>query len=77
MSYPNELKVVGAIATTAAMAELGSITVATVTSSASGILGVLGFTSTTAVALPVGGAIAIAGLVGYGLYKGIRAAQGS
>lgn len=69
----NDLKIAGEIASSAAATGTGSITVATVTSSAPGILGVLGFTTTTAVALPVGGIVATAGLVDYGLCKGVAA----
>ena len=71
----NETKAIGAILTSAAAAGTGSISVATITSSAPGILGAIGFTTTTTVALPVAGVVAAAGLVGYGLYIGIQAAQ--
>lgn len=68
----DDLKVVGAITSVAAATGTGSVTVATITSSAPGILGVLGFTTTTAVALPVAGIVAVGGLLGYGIYKGIE-----
>lgn len=68
----DDLKVVGAITSAAAATGTGSVTIATVTSSAPGILGVLGFTTTTTVALPVAGIVAAAGLVGFGIYKGVE-----
>jgi len=71
----NELKTVGVIVSSAAAAELGTISVATITSSAPGVLGVLGFTTTTTVALPIAGVFAVAGLIGYGVYKGTQAAR--
>jgi hypothetical protein len=68
---------VGSIAAaSSAAASLGSITVATVTSAVPGILGWVGLTTTTVVALPAAGIVAGAGLVGYGVYKGIQLAQG-
>ncbi|GJD20669.1 hypothetical protein RIVM261_056250 [Rivularia sp. IAM M-261] len=73
----DDAKALGTIAASAGAAGAGSITVATITSSAPGILGVLGFITTTAVTLPIAGVVAAAGLVGYGLYKGIKAAQGN
>lgn len=63
-------------AASSAAASLGSITVATVTSAVPGILGWVGLTTTTVVALPAAGIVAGAGLVGYGVYKGIQLAQG-
>ena len=72
----SEMKAIGAIVSGAtAVAGTGSITVATITSSAPGVLGILGFTTTTAVALPVAGIVAAAGLVSYGIYKGIQSAK--
>lgn len=71
----DDLKVVGAISSAAAATGTGSVTIATVTSSAPGILGVLGFTTTTTVALPVAGIVAAAGLVGFGIYKGVEFAR--
>lgn len=71
----DDLKVVGAITSAAAATGTGSVTIATVTSSAPGILGVLGFTTTTTVALPVAGIVAAAGLVGFGIYKGVEFAR--
>lgn len=71
----DDLKVVGAITSAAAATGTGSVTIATVTSSAPGILGVLGFTTTTTVALPVAGVVAAAGLVGFGIYKGVELAR--
>jgi len=68
----DDLKVVGAITSAAAATGTGSVTIATVTSSAPGIIGVLGFTTTTTVALPVAGIVAVAGLVGFGIYKGVE-----
>ncbi|MFN4270102.1 MAG: hypothetical protein ACK4HN_06465 [Thermosynechococcus sp.] len=56
-----------------------SIPVAVVSSTvpASGIAGWLGFTTTatTVVTLPTVGVLALAALVGYGIYKGLEAAQ--
>lgn len=71
----DDMKAIGAIVTGAAAAGMGSIPVATITSSAPGILGMVGFTTTTTIALPVAGIVAVAGLTGYGIYKGIQAAQ--
>ncbi|MEW5859341.1 MAG: hypothetical protein AB1861_18465 [Cyanobacteriota bacterium] len=66
---------IGAIAAaSSAAAGLGSITVATVTSAAPGILGWVGLATTTTVALPVAGIVAASGLVGYGIYKGVKLA---
>jgi hypothetical protein len=66
---------VGSIAAvSSAAASLGSLTVATVTSAAPGILGWVGLTTTTVVALPAAGIVAGAGLVGYGIYKGVKLA---
>ena len=42
---------------------------------APGILGVIGFTTTTTVALPVAGIVAVAGLVGFGIFKGVEMAR--
>ncbi len=68
---------VGSIAAaSSAAASLGSITVATVTAAAPGILGWVGLTTTTVIDLPAAGIVAGAGLVGYGVYKGIQLAQG-
>jgi len=72
----DDTKVVGAIVGAASAAGTGTITVATITTPAAGILGAIGFTTTTTIALPVAGVVAVAGLIGYGLYKGIEAAQG-
>ncbi len=63
-------------AASSAAASLGSITVATVTTAAPGILGWVGLTTTTVIALPAAGIVAGAGLVGYGVYKGIQLVQG-
>jgi hypothetical protein len=71
----DDLKVVDAITSAAAATGTGSVTIATVTSSAPGILGVLGFTTTTTVALPVAGIVTAAGLVGFGIYKGVEFAR--
>lgn len=71
----DDIKIVGAITGTAAAAGTGSVTVATVTSAAPGVLGILGFTTTTTVALPVAGIVATAGLMGYGLYRGLELAR--
>lgn len=73
----DDFKIVGAITSAAAASGMGSVTVATVTSSAPGILGVLGFTTTATVALPVAGILAAAGLVGFGIYKGVELARKS
>ena len=48
---------------------MGSITVATVTSAAPGILGAVGLTTTTVVALPAAGVVAVAGLTALGVKK--------
>lgn len=69
-----DVKVISALASSAA-AIPGSITVATVTTPAAGIAGVLGFTATSAVALPIGGVIAVGALVSYGVHKGLQAAK--
>ena len=66
----DDLKIVGAITSAAAATGTGSVTLATITSSAPGVLGVLGFTTTTTVALPVAGIVAVAGLAWYGVHKG-------
>jgi len=71
----DDLKMVGAITSAAAATGTGSVTIATITSSAPGILGAIGFTTTTTVALPVAGVVAVAGLVGFGVYKGIKIAR--
>jgi hypothetical protein len=71
----NSLKTVSAITSAAAMTGTGSVTVAVITSPAPGILGLLGFTTTTTVALPVAGIVAVAGLVGFGIYKGVKYAR--
>jgi hypothetical protein len=71
----NDLKVVSAITSAATATGMGSVTIATVTSPAPGILGVLGLTTTTTVALPVAGIVAAAGLVGFGIYKGVEFAR--
>lgn len=76
----NELNAFRALTSTAA-AVIGaeSLVVASVTSTvaAPGIAGFLGFTTTatTLVALPVAGVIGAAGLLGYGLYKGVEYAR--
>jgi len=71
----DDLKVVGAITSAAAATGTGSVTIATLTSSAPGILGVLGFTTTTTVALPIAGILAVTGLIGFGVYKGVEIAR--
>jgi hypothetical protein len=71
----NDVKAVGAIVTGAASLGFAPIPVATVVSSAPGILGALGLTVTTTVTLPVAGVVAAGGLLGYGIYKGMQAAQ--
>lgn len=71
----DDLKIVGAITSAAAATGTGSVTVATITSSAPGILGVLGFTTTTTVALPIAGVLAISGLIGMGVYQGLKIAR--
>jgi hypothetical protein len=71
----DDFKIVGAITGTAAAAGTGTVTIATITSSAPGILGVLGFATTTTVALPVAGIVAVAGLIGFGVYKGVELAR--
>lgn len=71
----DDAKAIGAIVSTAASAGTGSITVATITAPAPGILGAIGLTTTTTVALPVAGVVAVAGLAGYGVYKGVQWAK--
>ncbi|MEZ2303971.1 MAG: hypothetical protein ACBR13_19575 [Microcoleus sp.] len=71
----DDLKMVGAITSAAAATGTGSVTIATITSSAPGILGAIGFTTTTTVALPVAGVVAVAGLVAFGVYKGVKMAS--
>jgi hypothetical protein len=71
----DDLKMVGAITSAAAATGTGSVTIATITSSAPGILGAIGFTTTTTIALPVAGVVAVAGLVGFGVYKGVEMAR--
>ncbi|MEG4338463.1 hypothetical protein [Microcoleus sp. D3_18_C2] len=71
----DNLKMVGAITSAAAATGTGSVTIATITSSAPGILGAIGFTTTTTVALPVAGVVAVAGLVAFGVYKGVEIAR--
>jgi hypothetical protein len=72
----DDMKAIAGIVTAAGTtAGAGAISVATVTSSAPGILGVIGFTTTTTVALPIAGIVGVAGLVGYGIWKGIQYAQ--
>ncbi|MEG3910497.1 hypothetical protein QT979_21380 [Microcoleus sp. w2-18bC1] len=71
----DDLKIVGAITSAAAATGTGSVTIATITSSAPGILGVIGFTTTTTVALPVAGVVAVAGLVAFGVFKGVEMAR--
>ncbi|MEG4084802.1 hypothetical protein [Microcoleus sp. POL10_C6] len=71
----DDFKVVGAITSAAAATGTGSVTIATLTSSAPGILGVLGFTTTTTVALPIAGIVAVTGLITFGVYKGLEIAR--
>jgi hypothetical protein len=71
----DDLKMVGAITSAAAATGTGSVTIATITSSAPGILGAIGFTTTTTITLPVAGVVAVAGLVGFGIYKGVEMAR--
>ena len=69
----DDAKIIGGIATTAVgTVGAGSITVATVTSSAPGLLGAIGLTTTTTVALPVAGVVAVAGLATYGVIKALQ-----
>jgi len=71
----DDLKIVGAITSAAAATGTGSVTIATITSSAPGILGVLGFTTTTTVALPIAGVLAVAGSIGIGVHQGLKIAS--
>ncbi|MEA5472098.1 hypothetical protein [Spirulina sp. 06S082] len=72
----DDVKVAGAITGGAAsLVGAGSVTIATITAPAPGILGVIGLTTTTTVALPVAGVVAAAGLVGFGIYKGVQFAK--
>jgi len=75
----NDLKALGAIASTA-VATIGTeVAVATISTTvpAAGIAGFFGFTTiaTTVVTLPVGGVVAAAGLLGFGIYKGVELAR--
>lgn len=72
----DDLKIVGAITSAAAATGTGSVTIATITSSAPGILGVIGFTTTTTVALPIAGVVAVGGLLALGFLK-VMASQES
>jgi hypothetical protein len=73
----DDMKAIAGLVTAAGTsAGAGAISVATITSSAPGILGVIGFTTTTTVALPIAGIVGVAGLVGYGIWKGLQHAQG-
>ncbi|MEG5051670.1 MULTISPECIES: hypothetical protein [unclassified Microcoleus] len=72
----DDLKIVGAITSAAAATGTGSLTIATITSSAPGILGVIGFTTTTTVALPIAGVVAVGGLLAFGFLK-VMASQES
>ncbi len=69
------VKTAGAITGAAGLAGSSTVTVATITAPAPGLLGAIGLTTTTTVALPVAGVVAAAGLVGYGLYKGVEFAK--
>lgn len=71
----NDVKAIGAFLTTAA-AIPGALSIPIVTS-APGVLGVLGFTTTATVVLPFAGMAAAAGVISYGVYKGVQAAQGN
>ena len=72
----DDMKAIAGIVTAAGTsAGAGSITLATVTSSAPGILGAIGLTTTTTVALPIAGILGVAGVLGYGIWKGIKLAQ--
>lgn len=71
----DDMKAIAGITTAAGSAGTGAIQVATITSSAPGILGAIGFTTTITVALPITGVVAVAGLVGYELWKGIQHAR--
>ena len=74
----SDMAVVGAIggASMAAGATMGTITLLTTTAPAWGPLGWIGLTTTTVVAAPAAGIVAVMGLVGFGLYKGWRLASG-
>ncbi|MEG3970135.1 hypothetical protein QUA00_21285 [Microcoleus sp. T2B6] len=71
----DDLKMVGAITSAAAATGAGSVTIATITSSAPGILGVIGFTTTTTVALPIAGVVAVGGLLAVGFLKVMASQQ--
>lgn len=72
----DDKKIIGAI--TAATTAVGAgIVPITITSAAPGILGVIGFTTTTTVALPVAGLVAVGGGIGFGLWKAYNHFNGS
>lgn len=63
------------VTTTASLAGSGSVTVATITSPMPGILGWIGFTTTTTIALPIAGIVAVGMFLGYGIYRGLSNAR--
>jgi hypothetical protein len=74
------LKALSTIGTAVAtMIRTDSVVVATMRSTiaAPGILGYLGLTrtATTVISLPVVGVVTVAGLIGYGIYQGVKYAQ--
>lgn len=71
----NEMAMATSAITNAAALARGSITVAKFTTRVGGVLGILGGTTITTVTLPVAGVVATAGLVGYGVYKGVEFAR--
>lgn len=77
-----DAKAITAIAATASAASSAataagiSSMLAVTTTSGPGILVALGLGTTTTVALPVAGVVAAGGLIGYGVYKGVKIAQG-
>jgi hypothetical protein len=74
----DDMKAIAGLVTAAGTsAGAGSITVATLTSSAPGILGAIGLTTTTTVALPIAAIVGVGGLLGYGIWQGIKHAQKS
>lgn len=76
-TFSEDLGALGFIGTlsSAAAANLGSITILTTTTTAHGILALLGAGTTTVFAVPAAGAVAVSGLLAYGGYKVIKYMQ--
>jgi len=76
-TFSEDLGALGFIGTlsSAAAANLGSITILTTTTTAHGILALLGAGTTTVFAVPAAGAVAVSGLLAYGGYKVLKYMQ--